>query len=84
MPYRLFDADTGSPQPGLPGSGCAVEGVAFSPDGSKLASSSRCDGVQIWALDMDDLLEIARREARRSLTDEECRQYLHVDRCPRV
>jgi WD40 repeat protein len=79
---RLFDADTGSPQPGLPGSGCAVEGVAFSPDGSKLASSSRCDGVQIWALDMDDLLEIARREARRSLTDEECSLYLHVDRCP--
>jgi len=79
---RLFDADTGSPQPGLPRSGCAVEGVAFSPDGSKLASSSRCDGVQIWALDMDDLLEIARREARRSLTDEECSLYLHVDRCP--
>jgi WD40 repeat protein/DNA-binding SARP family transcriptional activator len=81
---RLFDADTGSPQPGLPGSGCAVEGVAFSPDGRKLASSSRCDGVQIWALDIDDLLEIARREAGRSLTDEECRQYLHVDRCPRL
>ena len=80
---RLFDADTGSPQPGLPGSGCAVEGVAFSPDGTKLASSSGCDGVRIWALDIDDLLEIARREAGRSLTDEECRQYLHVDRCPR-
>jgi hypothetical protein len=31
---------------------------------------------------MDDLLEIARREARRSLTDEECSLYLHVDRCP--
>jgi len=81
---RLFDADTSSPQPGLPGSGCAVEGVAFSPDGTKLASSSQCDGVRIWALDIDDLLKIALREAGRSLTDEECRQYLHVDRCPRV
>jgi WD40 repeat protein len=61
-----------------------VEGVAFSPDGTKLASSSQCDGVRIWALDIDDLLKIALREAGRSFTDEECRQYLHVDRCPGV
>ncbi|HEX2030483.1 MAG TPA: BTAD domain-containing putative transcriptional regulator [Actinomycetota bacterium] len=78
---RLFDADTGALQLSLRGSGCAVEGVAFSPDGRKLASTSWCDGVRIWALDIDDLIEIARREAGRSLTDEECRQYLHVDRC---
>jgi WD40 repeat protein len=81
---RLFDADTGAPHLVLWGSGCAVEGVAFSPDGTKLASSSGCDGVRIWALDIDDLLEIARREAGRSLTDEECRQYLHVDTCPQT
>jgi WD40 repeat protein len=81
---RLFDADTGAQQLSLRGSGCAVEGVAFSPDGTRLASTSWCDGVRIWALDIDDLLEIARREAGRSLTDEECRQYLHVDRCPRA
>jgi WD40 repeat protein len=80
---RLFDADTGARQLTLRGSGCAVEGVAFSPDGTKLASTSWCDGVRIWALDIDDLLEIARREAGRTLTDEECRQHLHVDRCPR-
>jgi WD40 repeat protein/DNA-binding SARP family transcriptional activator/tRNA A-37 threonylcarbamoyl transferase component Bud32 len=81
---RLFDADTGAPQLSLRGSGCAVEGVAFSPDGVKLASTSWCDGVRIWALGIDDLLEIARREAGRSLTNEECRQYLHVDRCPQA
>jgi WD40 repeat protein len=81
---RLFDADTGAPELSLRASGCAVEGVAFSPDGTKLASTSTCDGVRIWALDIDDLLEIARREAGRSLTDEECRQYLHVDECSRA
>jgi hypothetical protein len=36
----------------------------------------------VWALDLDRLLEIARDEATRSLTDDECRQYLHVDVCP--
>jgi WD40 repeat protein len=81
---RLFDAKTGAQQMSLRGSGCAVEGVTFSPDGTKLASSSECDGVRIWALDIDDLLAIARREAGRTITDAECRQYLHVDRCPQA
>jgi hypothetical protein len=55
--------------------------VAFSPDGTKLASATPCDGVRIWALDVNDLLEIARQEVTRPLTDAECRQYLHVDQC---
>ncbi len=78
---RLFNADTGAQKLVLRGSGCAVQGVNFSPDGTKLASTSWCDGVRIWALDIDDLLDIARREVGRQLTDVECRQYLHVDRC---
>jgi WD40 repeat protein/serine/threonine protein kinase len=78
---RLFETDTGAPQLVLPSPGCPTSTVAFSPDGTKLASTSPCDGVRIWALDIDDLLEIARREVGRSLTEEECRQYLHVDRC---
>ena len=55
--------------------------VEFSPDGSLLAS---VDGttVRVWALDIDDLLEIARQNVTRSLTDEECRQFLHVEACP--
>jgi WD40 repeat protein len=58
-----------------------VDQVAFSPDGSMLATLG--DGLlRIWALDIDDLLEIARGEVTRSLTDEECRQYLHVEVCP--
>jgi WD40 repeat protein/DNA-binding SARP family transcriptional activator len=78
---RVFDASTGDQRLVLPGNACGVSDVAFSPDGTKLASTSGCDGVRIWALDIDDLLEIARRNVTRSLTDEECRQYLHVERC---
>ena len=37
--------------------------------------------VRIWALDIDDLLGIAGENVTRTLTDEECRQYLHLDRC---
>lgn len=38
--------------------------------------------VHIWALDFDDLLDIARRNAIRSLADEECLRYLHIETCP--
>jgi WD40 repeat protein len=78
---RLFDATTGGELLVLRG-GYEVGYLAFSPDGSMLASSDTWDGVRVWALDIDDLLEIARGEVTRSFTDEECRQYLHVDRCP--
>ena len=78
---RLFDADTGGQQLVLPSLGCTVSRVAFSPGGTKLVSASPCGGLRIWALDIDDLLEIARRAVPKALTDEECRQYLHRDRC---
>jgi len=77
---RLFDGQTGSQRLVLRGSGCSADEVAFSPDGTTLASTT-CGGVRIWALDIDDLLKIAGRNVTRSLTDEECRQYLRIDRC---
>jgi hypothetical protein len=60
--------------------GGGVLSVAFSPDGSLLAS---VDGttVRVWALDIDDLLDVARQNVTRLLTDEECRQYLHQASC---
>jgi WD40 repeat protein len=78
---RLFEAATGAQRFALPSPGCTVGSVAFSPDGTKLASASPCAGVRIWALDLDDLLEIAHQEVTRPLTDEECRQYLHLRVC---
>jgi hypothetical protein len=59
----------------------AVYAVAFSADGSMLATHG-LGWVRVWALDVDELLEIARGELTRPFTDAECRQYLQVDRCP--
>jgi hypothetical protein len=35
-----------------------------------------------WALDLDELVEIAESELTRTFTDQECRQYLHMPTCP--
>ncbi len=55
--------------------------VRFSPDGASLASSGR-DGVRIWALDIDELIDVAHRNVTRQLSRQECLEYLHLDACP--
>ena len=53
--------------------------IDFSPDGAKLASASPEGVVRVWALDLDDLIAIAKREVTRGLSASECRQYLRSD-----
>jgi hypothetical protein len=38
--------------------------------------------VRVLALDIDDLLEVARHLVTRSLTEEESRAFLHIEACP--
>jgi WD40 repeat protein len=76
---RIWDPDTGEQQLVVR---MPVSSVALSPDGSRIASASADGDVQVAPLDLDQVIEVAKRELTRSMTDEECRQYLHVERCP--
>ncbi len=78
---RLVDAATGADRLVLRGYEGLVRSVDFSPDGSMLASQGS-GAVRVWAVDLDSLIDIAHGEVTRTLTDEECREFLHVDRCP--
>jgi WD40 repeat protein len=79
---RIWDPRTGEQQLDLHGHAGHVTSITFSPDGSRLASVG-ADGVaRVWALDLDDLVDVAERGLTRTLTDDECRQYLHAQRCP--
>jgi WD40 repeat protein len=78
---RLWATGTGVEQILLHGHTGPVSSVAFSPDGDRLVSVG-VGLARVWALDLDDLVDIAEGRVTRSLSDDECRQYLHVEACP--
>jgi WD40 repeat protein len=60
-----------------------LDTLAFSPDGTRLAVRVG-NTMNVYALDVDDLIGLARERLTRGFTEQECRQYLHLDRCPTV
>jgi hypothetical protein len=38
--------------------------------------------TQFFALDVEELIALARTRVTRGLTEAECQQYLHVEACP--
>jgi WD40 repeat protein len=75
---RLWDPESGRQETVLRGHDDIVWDVDFSPDGSKLVSTSPDGTVRVWALDLDDLIAIAKRNVTRELTRTECLQYMHA------
>ena len=79
---KVWDAASGMELLVLSGHNGQVTGAAFSPDGKRLATASEDATVQVYLMDVDELIKLARTRITRSLTVEECRQYLHRERCP--
>nr|WP_274387930.1 hypothetical protein [Salsipaludibacter albus] len=78
---RLWVAESGTERLVLRGDDGPIWSLDFDDEGDRLVSGG--DGMtRVWALDLDDLVGIAQSRLTRSLTDDECRQYLHVEACP--
>ncbi len=82
MLVKLWDAETGQEIFTLHGHTAGVSDVAFSLDGKRLYSTSQDGTTRVYLLEIEELMELARERLTRTLTDEECRQYLHLETCP--
>jgi WD40 repeat protein len=78
---KVWDVMSGANTLSLPGHGGPVGQVIFSPDGARLVTSGGDGKIRVWALDLDDLIAIAKRKVTRAFTPEECRLYLHQATC---
>jgi WD40 repeat protein len=79
---RLWNVESGVQVLVLQSDGDASFGVQFSPDASKLVTVTANGIARVWALDLDDLITIAHSRLTRRFSEDECRQYLHVEQCP--
>lgn len=68
-------------QPDLYGNSNLIRGVDVSPDNTHIVSGSDDNSVRLYTLNLDEVLEQAKKRVTRTLTDEECYKYLHVPQC---
>jgi len=79
---KVWDAETAQELLTLAGHQGMVTSLSFSPDGTRLATSGQDGTVRVYLLKIEELVALARSRLTRSLTVEECRQYLHMEQCP--
>jgi WD40 repeat protein len=68
----VWEAETGQELITLTGHTGGVTGVAFSPDGTRLATASFDGTMRVYALRLEDLIALAKTRVPRELTTEEC------------
>jgi WD40 repeat protein len=80
---RLWDLQSGERLLTLDGSEDGLLLVEFTADGEQLVTSGGQSGyMRFLVLSVDELVDIAESRLTRSLTEEECNEYLHMDACP--
>jgi WD40 repeat protein len=78
----VWNAASGQELLTLSGHTGPVTSVAWSSDSKWLARASDDGSVQIYAMDIQDLLKLASSRVTRDLTPDECKRSLQSEKCP--
>ncbi len=79
---RVWDANNGQELIALTDQPLGLHDVTISPDGKYLATAGRDGAVRLFVLSTNELISLAQSRVTRSLTDDECQRYLHLESCP--
>jgi WD40 repeat protein len=79
---KVWDATSGSELLTLTVQPQGLLDVAITPDSKYLATAGRDGTVRLFVLDTEDLVALGKSRVTRSLTEEECQRYLHLESCP--
>ena len=79
---KIWDVKSGAELFSLYGNTSNVFGASFSPDGESLATAGADGGIRTYTLQLENLIALAKARLTRSLNDEECQKFLHVEQCP--
>ena len=77
---KIWDLDTGTVRLTIFGS-APFSSVPYGPDGKYLVAHNDSGLVQVFMLDLDELVEESATRLTRTWTDAECAQYLRTSEC---
>jgi WD40 repeat protein len=78
---RIWDLDTTAEAIPLAFAESVPFSIAFDSTGTRLAALDASNRLRIYALPLDEVVSIAQDRVSRTLTDAECRRFLHRDSC---
>ena len=81
---KIWEAASGQEQLTLTRQPTRINSLALSPDGRTLAALNFDGTMRIFVLNVDDLIELAKRRLTRGFTPQECQQFLHSENCPPI
>jgi WD40 repeat protein len=79
---RVWNVHSGTQVQTLYGDGGGFWTLAYTPNGKRLVAATDSGTIRTYLLDINELIALARAGLTRTLSKQECQQYLHVVQCP--